>query len=286
MSTFDKISNNFNKLFPGSQQLNIETAKTIPIDVFINEDLLFVCCFDQGSRELGLNHLKSLKNQGIENYMAFIADKSTYELVQSHGFKCTFIDDAKFSTNQKTFGNPDFVEFSFLRYKFINQSLKNYKSVWYLDVDTVVLDNLNYIYGEYVGKGYDIVFQNDVHQIQNCTGCMLYFSNQKTLDMTEYVYKGMNWQIPDQHFVNYFLLHNPGVFKTTMFDLERFPNGLIYFDKPELIELSTEFSDFKTKFHKNKDKTKKLAFVHANWMVGIDTKINAIKKKGLWYLSK
>jgi hypothetical protein len=153
-------------------------------------------------------------------------------------------------------------------------------------VDTVVLDNLNNIYGEYVGKGYDIVFQNDVHQIQNCTGCMLYFSNQKTLDMTDYVYKGMNWQIPDQHFVNYFLLHNPGVFKTTMFDLERFPNGLIYFDKPELIELSSEFSDFKMKFHKNKDKTKKLAFVHANWMIGIDTKINAIKKKGLWYLSK
>ena len=285
MSTFDKIYNNFNKLFSGSQQLNIETTKIIPNDKLINEDLLFICCFDKGSGALGLNHLKSLKNQEIENYMAFIADKYTYELSQNHGFKCTFIDDTNFFTNQKTFGNPDFAQFSFLRYKFINESLKTYKSVWYLDVDTVVLDNLNNIYGEYVGKGYDIVFQNDVHQIQNCTGCMLYFSNQKTLDMTEYVYKGMNCEIPDQHFVNYFLLHNPGIFKTTMFDLERFPNGLIYFDKPELIDLSTEFSDFKQNFKKNKDKTKKLAFIHANWIVGIDTKINAIKKKGLWYLS-
>ena len=102
--------------------------------------------------------------------------------------------------------------------------------------------------------------------------------------MTAFVYKGMNREMPDQHFVNFFLAQNPGVFKTTMFDLERFPNGLIYFDKPELIELSVEFSDFKTNFYKNKDNTKKLAFVHANWMVGIDTKINALRKKGLWYL--
>jgi hypothetical protein len=285
MSTFDSFSNNSNKLFTGSQNTNIETVKTSPNTITPSKELLFVCCFDYGSRELGLNHLKSLKNQGIDNYMAFIADRSTYELVKKYGFKCTFIDDANFSTSQKTFGHPDFVEFSFLRYKFIHESLKTYKYVWYLDVDTVVLDNLNSIYGEYLGKGYDIVFQNDVHQIQNCTGCMLYFSNQKTLDMTAHVYKGMNRNIPDQHFVNYFLMQNPGVFKTTMFDLERFPNGLIYFDKPELIDLSIEFDNFKKNFYKNKDKTKKLAFVHANWMVGIDTKINAFKKKSLWYLS-
>jgi hypothetical protein len=284
MSTFDSFSNNSNKLFSGSLIIDSETIKTIPNTIYKPEDLLIVCCFDYGSRELGLNHLKSLKKQGIDNYMAFIADKSTYELVKSHGFKCTFIEDAKFSTSQKTFGHPDFVEFSFLRYKFIHDSLKTYKYVWYLDVDTVVLDNLNNIYEEYLGKGYDIVFQNDVHQIQNCTGCMLYFSNQKTLDMTTHVYKGMNRELPDQHYVNFFLMQNPGVFKTTMFDLERFPNGLIYFDKPELIDLSVEFSDFKTNFYKNKDNTKKLAFVHANWMVGIDTKINALKKKGLWYL--
>jgi hypothetical protein len=247
-----------------------------------NTDLLFICCFDHGSRELGLNHLKSLRKQGIENYNAFIPDKSTYEYIKKNGFNCTHIEDVNFSTTQKTFGNPDFVEFSFLRYRFIHESLKIYKAVWYLDVDSVVLTNLNTIYTEYVGNGYDIVFQNDVHQIQNCTGCMLYFSNDKTLNMTEYVYKGMNWQIPDQHFVNYFLQHNPGVFNTCMFDLERFPNGLIHFDDKFLIDLTNYFKSFKKNFHANKDKSKKLAFVHANWMIGIDTKINAIKKTGLW----
>jgi hypothetical protein len=224
MSTFDRFSNN---IFQGSQNIILETPKESSNTITTNPEILFLSCFDSGSRELGINHLKSLEKSGIKNYMAFIADKSTYNSVKNLGYNCTFIDDANFSTTQKTFGQPDFVEFSFLRYKFIHESLKTYKYVWYLDVDTVVLDNLNNIYGEYLGKGYDIVFQNDVHQIQNCTGCMLYFSNQKTLDMTAFVYKGMNREIPDQHFVNFFLAQNPGVFKTTMFDLERFPNGLI-----------------------------------------------------------
>jgi hypothetical protein len=51
-----------------------------------------------------------------------------------------------------------------------------------------------------------------------------------------------------------------------------------------LIDLTNQFKEFKINFHANKDKSKKLAFVHANWMVGINTKINAIKKKGLWIL--
>jgi len=284
MSTFDRFSNNF---LLGSQHLFPDTQKKIQIQEpsLKDSELLIICCFDYGSRELGLNHLKSLKNQGIENYMSFIADKSTYDFVKKSGYNCTFINDANFSTTQKTFGHPDFVEFSFLRYKFIHENLKTYKYVWYLDVDTVVLDNLNEIYKQYIGKGYDIVFQNDVHQIQNCTGCMLYFSNQKTIDMTAFIYKGMNREMPDQHFVNFFLAQNPGVFNTTMFDLERFPNGLIYFDDFELIDLSSEFKKYKTNFYANKDDTKKIAFVHANWMVGIDTKINAFKRKGLWYLS-
>jgi hypothetical protein len=248
-------------------------------------ELLIICCFDNGSRELGLNHLKSLKNQGIENYNAFIPDKSTYEYIKKLGFNCTLVENAHFSTIQKSYGNPDFVEFSFLRYNIIHDLLKRYKAVWYLDADTVVLANINEIYKEYANKGYDIVFQNDVHQIQKCTGCMLYFSNNKTLNMTEYVYKNMNSQLPDQDFVHYFLQQNPGVFNIAMFDLERFQNGLMYFDDSDIIDYDNNFiKNIKMNFHANKDKNIKVAFVHANWMIGIDAKINAMKKKGLWIL--
>jgi hypothetical protein len=263
---------------------NIDNKQIKKTNQSVYNDLLIISCFDYGSHELGLNHLTSLKNQGIENYMSYVADKRTYEIVKKYDFNCILIEDANFSNKQKTFGTKDFVEFSFLRYKSINENLKKYKAVWYLDVDTVVLDNLNNIYKEYIGKNYDIIFQNDVHEIQNCTGCMLYFSNQKTIDITEYIYKALNTEIPDQHFVNFFLFRNPGVFKTSLFDLERFPNGLIYFDDSELIPLSQQFNEFKKLFYSKKDRNKNVAFVHANWMIGIDSKINAIKRKDLWYL--
>lgn len=288
MSTFDQYSNR--SLFSGSQNSKKigqglgQGGFQMPGPISKN-DLLFICCFDYGSRELGLNHLQSLKRQKMENYMAFVADKATYDLLTKHGFKCTLVEHSNttYLKDPKSFGTPNFTEFSFLRYKFINESLRQHKAVWYLDVDTVVLSDLNEIYPEYVDKGYDIVFQNDIHQIQNCTGCQLYFSSPKTLVMTAHVYKGMNIAVPDQHFVNYFLQANPGIFKTTMFDIYRFPNGLLYFDDGDLIPIPPEFMEQKNKYRANQQKM--VAFVHANWMVGIDTKINALKKKGLWYLS-
>jgi len=63
--------------------------------------------------------------------------------------------------------------------------------------------------------------------------------------MTAHVYKGMNIAVPDQHFVNYFLQANPGIFKTTMFDIYRFPNGLLYFDDGDLIPIPPEFMEQK-----------------------------------------
>jgi hypothetical protein len=88
--------------------------------------------------------------------------------------------------------------------------------------------------------------------------------------------------MPDQHFTHYFLEQNRGLFKTTFFETTEFPNGLLYFDREDLINLSAEFQEEKSKFENQKNKS--IAFVHANWMVGIDNKICALKKKGLWFV--
>jgi hypothetical protein len=248
------------------------------------QDLLFISVFDYGSRELGLNHLESLKKCNITNYLACIADKKTYDYIKKAGHPLELIENADFSTTRKHFGEKDFIEFSFLRYKLIRDCLKKHKAVWYLDVDTVVLDDLNKKYLEYVDKGYDIVFQNDLHNARNCTGCMLYFSTPKTINMVDHVYKGMNFDMPDQHFVNFFLAQNQGAFKTTLFDFCSFPNGLIYFDDEDKIAIPPEYMEYKIKFRANKKKH--VVFVHANWMVGIEEKMNAMKRKGLWYIER
>jgi hypothetical protein len=286
MSTFDHYSKQ--SIFGSSFSKGTSSLCEQIVNRQQNHDLLFVCCFDEGSRELGINHLESLKRQGIENYLAFIADRSTYNIVKSKGYNCQRIDYQRpeISSEKKTFGTPNFTEFSFVRYKYIHEKLKQYKAVWYMDVDTVVLENLNKTFLEYSGKGYDIVFQDDIHQIQNCTGCQLYFSSQKALDMTIHIYNGMNNSLPDQHYVNFFLQRNPGIFKTTMFDRNEFPNGLLYFENRFLIQLNEEFSEHKKTYEKSCKQVldKHTKFVHANWMVGIQTKIDALKDKGLWYI--
>jgi len=245
-------------------------------------DLLFVCVFDYGPIDLALNHLQSLTNCGIENYMAYVTDKRTYAIVKERGFNVSLIEDIKgleFFKKKKEFGREDFTEMSFMRYKVISSELSNYKAVWYMDVDTVVLKNLNQYYEKYKGAGYDMLFQNDIHQIQRCTGCVLYFSSPKTIQATAEIYKGMNRNIPDQHFMHYFLERHPNMFNTAMFNSKDFPNGLLYFDEQDLIPLEQQFLEIKRNYKGNSP-----AFVHANWMIGIDNKIAAFKRKGLWFL--
>jgi hypothetical protein len=169
-----------------------------------------------------------------------------------------------------------------LRYKVINSELKTHSAVWYLDVDTVVLTDLNRYYEKYKNSGYDMIFQNDIHQIQRCTGCVLYFSSDKTIGATAEIFKGMNRKMPDQHYMHYFLEQNPNKFNITMFDPTEFPNGLLYFDTHEIIQLDEKFAQIKRNYRGKIPNHP--AFVHANWMVGIDNKIAAFKRKGLWFV--
>ena len=250
-----------------------------------NNELLFICVFDYGSAELGVNHIQSLQNNNITNYMSFALDKRCYDMIKERGFKVTLVDDIEnhaFFNNKKEFGRPDFTETSFYRYKIIHEQLKTHKAVWYMDVDTVVLQDLNRYYTQYKGKNYDMVYQNDIHQITRCTGCVLYFSNPKTIEATLHIYRGKNNQIPDQHFTHYFLEQNRNSFNTTLFETTEFPNGLLFFDLDDLISVEPQFMEMKKKYETTPNK--KTAFVHANWMVGNENKIRVLKKKGLWFV--
>lgn len=269
-------------------QLKTDTPIQIDLSPSPRPSLLFVSVFDYGSVDLGINHLNSLKRAKIQTYMAFVTDEKTYAKVQNAGHPVTQIESTdqlkskNFFHKKKDFGNSDFTEMSFLRYKIISEQLKSHDAVWYMDVDTVVLRDLMPYYHTYKTQKPkpDMVYQSDIHQITRCTGCVLYFSSKKTIDATHKIYKGMNPNIPDQHYTHYFLEKNPGTFQTTFFDTAEFPNGLLYFDREDLIPLSADFEREKQKYEKIPNKN--TAFVHANWMVGIDQKIRVLKKKGLW----
>ena len=297
---FSKIVKQENTNNTTSTQIVMNDDDTIEIDIDKNNikntnkletsksqksPVLFISVFDYGSINLGLNHLQSLRKANINNYMAYVTDEQSYQMLIKHNFNATKLNHNYFVKSEpKNFGTKEFTEFSFLRYQIIYNELTNYEAVWYLDVDTVVLQDLNKYYNRYKNgaKKYDIIYQNDMHQIKHCTGCTLYFSNPKTLNATQFIYNGINPNIPDQHYTHYFLENYGKDLHIGLFETYEFPNGLLYFDNEDLIDLSYQFTNEKQQYH---NKTNKVtAFVHANWMIGINNKINALKKKNLWFL--
>ena len=223
------------------------------------------------------NHLESLKRNNISNYVAYVTDDESYDELLLNDYKVTKYISSVDSINKEKndFATPEFNNLSYIRYKIINNLLKQGKIVWYLDIDTVVLYNLNDFYNS-LQKEFDMCFQNDINML--CTGCMLMMPNIKTIELTQFMYSNKNNTYNDQVFINNLFKNNPLVFRILVLSENQFPNGLLYFNelKPE-----PHFREAQEKFNNS---TESVYFVHANYMVGIQTKIDAFKSKNLWFI--
>ena len=118
--------------------------------------------------------------------------------------------------------------------------------------------------------------QNDINM--PCSGCMLFFPNNKTIALTEFIYNNKTSKTNDQILLMQIIKQNIFHLKLNLLETTYFPNGLLYFNErhpdPKFKILHDDFKNSKNPVY----------FVHANWMVGVDTKIEALKSKGLWYI--
>jgi len=238
----------------------------------MSSDVVFISVSNIGCIDLTLNHLESIKRAGMTNYVAYAIDSECYEVLKTKGYSVELIGREDFK-DFHDFGGDIFNNLSFLRYRVIHKLLTENKTVWYLDVDTVVLRNLNQ-YVEVAKDSCDIALQDDINM--PCTGCMLWFPSAIPLVRKMAMIKDTEYN--DQIYLNAFL--RGGNFKFGMFDRGVFPNGLLYFleDTPPFEGIQKEFREFR------KNRLSDIAFVHANWMIGLQTKIDALKSKGLWFL--
>lgn len=243
------------------------------------DNLVYISVFNYGAIDIALNHLQSLANQHIKNYIAYVTDKESYDFITEKGFTCKLIDniDEPQTKEKCDFGTNKFNELSYIRYKVIHDLLIQGKNVWYMDVDTVVLHHsINQIYESLQTFNVDLACQNDVNML--CSGCMLFFSNDKMIELTEYIYDNRNQtEFPnDQTYLNGILSNNVVNLNVRTLDIMKFPNGLLYFNEPN--------SNYRNLQEQFKNYTGDVLFVHANWMVGMSTKIEAFKSKNLWFV--
>lgn len=238
-------------------------------------ELVFISFFNYGGIDLAKNHIESLKRNGINNYIAFVTDQESYNHLLNIGYKVSLYNESdNISSEKHNFASTQFNNMSYGRYFVINQLLKQGKTVWYLDIDTVVLGDLNQYYNSVKSINFDICFQDDVNML--CTGCMLFHPNPNTIQLTEFMFQQQNEKDNDQTFMNRIL--GNGQFKVGVFAQKQFPNGLLFFN-----ELS-ENPIYREKQLEFRNSNEPILFVHANWMVGIDTKIKALKDNNLWFI--
>lgn len=231
--------------------------------------VVFISVSNNGCIDLTLNHLESLKRAGITNYTAYAIDSECYETLCAKGYNAFLLgrDDLKDFHKWQT---KAFDYISFMRYHVIDKLLRQGKAVWYLDVDTVVLQDLN-PYAEFLRGKFDAALQDDCYM--PCTGCMLFFPS--ALSLMKPMVEMKTFNINDQAYFEPILKKSK--LRIGVLNRNQFPNGLLYFneDNPKYLEKQIEF--------RNSDKSQ-IMFVHANWMVGLQTKIEALKSKDLWFL--
>lgn len=248
------------------------------------ENLIFITVFNYGGIELALNHYKSLSAVGITNYMAYVTDEESVRAMQDHGYHCTLIQNANIDKNAMEFCKGDFNKLSFLRYHISGQLIRSGKDVWYMDIDTVLLQDVRPIYENYKNAGFHLCIQDDINM--PCSGCVLYMASEDMARFTDIVIQEKDKFPNDQYtlvgVLNSIFKH--GVDKTSMrcslLDRNLFPNGLLYFGD-DFINTPTQFQTIKQEYINT---GKKPYFVHANWMIGNNTKKAAFQKYGLWFL--
>jgi hypothetical protein len=107
---------------------------------------------------------------------------------------------------------------------------------------------------------------------------MLLFPKPVTIKLVQSIYENRTSADNDQIILMNILMNNPNAINILPLNKLQFPNGLLYFselnDNPIYRELQLQF----------KQSNYPIFFVHANWMVGMETKIDAFKKKGLWFV--
>lgn len=258
-------------------------------------EVVFISVFNLGAIELAKNHLESLKRQNIDNYLAFCTDKESFDILQEEGYHVEYfscqesIMNTDISKEKEDFGSKSFDDITFFRHLAILKLLKEGKAVWYMDVDTVVLSDLNLVYKYYATnmKKYDIILQDDINMA--CLGCMLCFPTEKTVEMLETTYNRRNDGFNDQILFNKIVQEKGSSSETgsqeniklLLLNRMEFPNGLLVFHpkhpNPQLAKLQEDFRTYRSGGGR-------VYFVHANWMVGIDTKISALKTLGAWFL--
>jgi lipopolysaccharide biosynthesis glycosyltransferase len=249
-------------------------------------DIVFISVFNEGCIELAKNHLESLKRAGITNYVAYVTDQESYNKLINN-YNVVYLSNSQITNDKKDFNSEDFNKLSYLRYYVIQKYLEANQPVWYLDVDTVVLKNLNKKYVElletYKNYHLDGLFQSDINSI--CTGCMCLFPTENIKQLVNTIIKEKLGNANDQMLLNYLVNEKKHPLSFALLECTEFPIGYLYFNNQYVVPVDSSLSKVIEKKNEYESiPNKDTHFVHANWIIGNENKIKSLKEYNLWFV--
>ncbi len=236
---------------------------------------LYISVFNNTQIELALNHLWSLRRVlPLANYMAYVTDRVAEEHLRTRGYHVTFHEP-----------EPG-CSLSFARYKVISDLLEQGVDVWYLDVSTVVIKPIRNLYTILLSlpETPDIVLQDDT--IMPCTGCMIWFSNPRTIRMARIMSLAWNAKstVSDQIVFNK-LVNTLDLVRVATWSAEHMPVSVTYFKKG-FVEHGHLEQGRAQAYRQIVQLNKHEAYlVNANFPVDTEQKISALISNGLWFVA-
>lgn len=247
-------------------------------------DILFLTIFPRSKRNLALNHVSSLKRSGIDKFLCLCPDAETVKILRSHNIKSEIIVTG-IEKDESNWTIDDHERFKFLKYYFINFFLKNVKYVWYMDVDSVITDDVR----KYINLDpeIDIYFSDDVSILS--TGCMLVKNSEVCKKFFEKIWSERNHMyMNEQITVNKLINEDTVKIKGESLSLLYFRPGVLYFDEKYIQDVENLNGDF-SKIINNwlvffQDKPKPI-FINTNF-IQEDKKEGLLKIYKLWNLNQ
>ena len=175
------------------------------------------------------------------------------------------------SNKTLVFDTPEYKAFVNKRPKYILDLLERNHDVLFSDVDTVWLeDPFQYFTGDF-----DMFIQEDqpAPKLVHCAGFAFYRSTQNTINFVKQWIRRLEinkHKKPDQMVLNIMLREKVirKHFKVKILDPKKFVSGRVYFD---------------AEWRKNHTDVKPV-FLHNNWIIGHDVKVDRFKTLGFWFI--
>ncbi|XP_072032656.1 uncharacterized protein [Amphiura filiformis] len=217
-----------------------------------------------------LESIRRLKSRP-KNITIVTEDEATYEALleypEVHRVKPAFMLPPN---KTLVFDTPEYKAFVNKRPKYILDLLEHNHDVMFSDVDTVWLDDPF----PYFTSDFDLFIQEDQPRpkLVLCAGFAYFRSSDSTKDFVRQWIRRLelnNHKKPDQMVLN-IMLREKAIkrLKYNILDTNKFVSGRFYFDE---------------EWRKNNTDVKPV-FLHNNWIVGHDIKVERFKKLGYWYI--